>query len=176
MVGTLSNMPLPATIPPYIFPGILTVVPLKIVFPPLYLESCVNFGLAARIAETVVLLALAILDRVCPLLTVTVVDVVLVVPPPGGPTLLPGSAPGPGPPSGPAPTPFAPPPVVKNTFLRFCNSANRFLASVCKSTITDLRAEESPVAALSILFKNVELLILTPASLARSRAFAASLI
>lgn len=94
MVGTLSNIPLPATIPPYIFPGILTVVPLKIVFPPLYFACSVNFGLAARIAETVVLLALAILDKVCPLLAVTVVDVVLVVPLPTT-TAAPRSAPGP---------------------------------------------------------------------------------
>ena len=117
-------------------------------------------------------MALAILDSVCPLLAVTVVRGVVLGTPENGIRVGVSI----GLPSGPAPTPPAPPPVVKNTFLRFCSSANKFFASVCKSTITVLRAEESPVAALSILFKNVALLILTPASLARSRAFAASLI
>jgi len=80
--GTIASGPASPIIPtvgPFIIPpfanfGILTVVPLKIVDPPLYFGSEVNLVFAARIACNVVLFAAAILARESPGLTVTVVD------------------------------------------------------------------------------------------------------
>jgi hypothetical protein len=56
-----------------IFGGIFTVVPAHIILPSLYLACSVNFGLAARIAWTVVLFSFAIEDKVSPLSTSTMI-------------------------------------------------------------------------------------------------------
>ena len=68
--SAIRNLPgskLPPTVVGFLValaPGIVSFVPLNIVEPPLYLGSVVSFGLAALIAATVVLLALAIADSV----------------------------------------------------------------------------------------------------------------